>query len=60
MDRIPQRILLDGADILVEPLARLLNLIYFEKTIPDQWLIAKTTPIFKNKGDVNDIKIIDP
>ena len=60
MDRIPQRILLDGADILVEPLARLFNLIYYEKKIPDQWLIAKTTPIFKNKGDINDINNYRP
>ncbi len=56
MDRIPKRILLDGGELLVMPLAKLFNHKYYEKSVPDQWLIAKTTPVFKNIGDVTDIK----
>ena len=42
-DRIPQRILIDGIDILINPLSQLFSLIYREKLIPEQWLIAKIT-----------------
>ena len=59
-DRIPQRILVDGADVLVGPFSKLFNKIYNEKTIPEQWLIAKTIPIFKNKGDKKNIENYRP
>jgi hypothetical protein len=36
MDRIPQCVLLDGADVLSESLTELLRLIYHEKNVPDQ------------------------
>jgi hypothetical protein len=49
--RIPQRILLDGAKILVDPLSNLFDKIYHHRSIPEQWLVAKTIPVFKNKGD---------
>ena len=59
-DRIPQRILVDGADILVEPLSVLFHKIYHEKTIPGQWLISKTIPVFKNKGEKKNIENYRP
>ena len=38
-DRLPQRIIVDGATVLINPLTTLFNKIYHQKTIPDQWLI---------------------
>ena len=46
-DRIPQRILVDGADELISPLSKLFSKIYYQNNIPDQWLIAKIIPIHK-------------
>ena len=37
VDRIPLRILNDGAEILTSPITRLLNIIYATKKIPAQW-----------------------
>jgi hypothetical protein len=37
-DRIPQRILADGVEILCEPISNLMEMIYLQKTISDQWL----------------------
>ena len=54
-DRIPQRFLIDGISILINPLAKLFKLIYSTKLIPEQWLIAKITPIYK-KGSKNQIE----
>ena len=54
IDRIPQRILVDGADHLVAPLTYLFKLIYTRKEIPAQWRMAKVTPVHK-KGSKNDI-----
>jgi hypothetical protein len=39
-DRIPQRILLDGAEILIDPLCVLFDKIYHQKFVPEQWLVA--------------------
>ena len=58
-DRIPQRILIDGIDVLIKPLSHLFNLIYNEKVIPEQWLISKITPIHK-KGSKNSIENYRP
>ena len=55
LDRIPQRVLLDGIEHLVAPLATLFEQIYTQRSIPQQWLVAKTIPIFKNKGDIHDV-----
>ena len=55
-DRIPQRILADSVDILIGPLTGLFDRIYYQKTVPDQWLVAKTIPVFKNKGDTKSIE----
>ena len=59
-DRIPQRILLDGMEILLSPLTKLFEQIYNQKTVPDQWLVAKTIPIFKNKGEKNKMENYRP
>ena len=40
-DRIPQRILIDGRDSLIEPLLNLFKLIYRDKIVPGQWVISK-------------------
>ena len=39
-DRIPQRVLLDGFQFLLDPLVALFSLIYTERAIPDQWRFA--------------------
>ena len=51
-DQIPQRILIDGIDVLIKPLSHLFSLIYKDKLIPEQWLISKIPPIHK-KGSKN-------
>ena len=58
-DRIPQRILKDGIDLLKFPLSVLFNQIYIQKKIPEQWLIAKVIPIFK-KGSNTKIENYRP
>ena len=45
MDRIPQRVLVDGISVLLRPLTGLFERIYKQKEIPDQWRIAKTVPL---------------
>ena len=59
-DRIPQRILADGKHLLLDPLSKLFEKIYMEKKIPQQWKIAQAIPIYKNKGDKNDISNYRP
>ena len=49
-DRIPQRALIDGIELLIKPLSAIFNKIYHSKVIPEQWLITKINPIFK-KGN---------
>ena len=53
-DRVPQRIIKDGIENLIAPLTSLFKLIYETRTIPDQWKIAKVSPIPK-KGQKNEI-----
>ncbi len=59
-DRIPQRVLVDGVDFLSAPMQKLMSLIYTEVKIPEQWLVSKTIPIFKNKGQKKDIENYRP
>jgi hypothetical protein len=59
-DRIPQRILVEGVEFLAAPITGLMNMIYEKKSVPDQWLVAKTTPVYKNKGPTKDIKNYRP
>ena len=54
-DRIPQRILCEGIEYLIQPIHRLFSLIYEQKKIPEQWLISKIIPIFK-KGSKNNVE----
>ena len=58
-DRIPQRILSDGANILIGPFTGLFERIYNQKSIPEQWSISKVIPIFK-KGLKNNIENYRP
>ena len=46
-DRMPQRNLREGIDILASPFAKLFNKIYNKKRIPSQWLVSKIIPTFK-------------
>ena len=46
-DRIPQRVLVDGAPILIHPLRELFPRVYYQNSLPEQWLISKITPIHK-------------
>jgi hypothetical protein len=49
-DRIPMRILKDGASILRNPLSTLFGRIYKEKEIPEQWKVAKIIPLPKKRS----------
>jgi hypothetical protein len=53
-DRIPMRILKDGASILRNPLSVLFERIYEKKEIPEQWKVAKIIPLHK-KGNKQDV-----
>ena len=53
-DRIPLRILNDGAEILYKPITDLLKLIYNTKEVPEQWKVAQVIPTHK-KGSRDNI-----
>jgi hypothetical protein len=53
-DRIPMRILKDGASVLRSPLSSLFRRIYEKKEIPEQWKVAKVIPLHK-KGNKQDV-----
>jgi endonuclease/exonuclease/phosphatase family metal-dependent hydrolase len=59
-DRIPQRVLVDGIDVLIGPITTLMNMIYTQRTIPGQWLVSKTIPVFKNKGSQANVENYRP
>ncbi len=59
-NRIPQRILVDGAEVIIKPLSGLFKHIYRTGKVQDQWLIAKTIPVYKNKGQTSDINNYRP
>jgi hypothetical protein len=50
----------DGIEVLLEPFTVLMNMIYNQKTIPEQWLVSKTLPVFKNKGSASNIENYRP
>ena len=58
-DRIPQRILIDGMEILLQPLAVFFSMVYRDKVIPEQWKMAKITPVHK-KGPRKEVKNYRP
>ena len=49
-DRIPQRVLIEDIDHLLNPLSKLFTLVYSHKTIPEQWRLSKIVPVHK-KGN---------
>ena len=53
-DRIPQRVLIDGLGVLVEPLTKFFEKVYRDFAIPGQWLISKIIPVHKkgSKGEI--------
>ena len=58
-DRIPQRVLADGAELLVTPLSTIFQKIYDQKKIPEQWSVSKVIPLHK-KGPKNQIENYRP
>ena len=46
-DRIPQRILYEGKAKIMDPVTKLFELIYEQKSLPEQWSISKIIPVFK-------------
>jgi hypothetical protein len=46
---------MDGKDLVIKPLVGHFELIYNQTTVPDQLLIAKTIPVYKNKGDRSEM-----
>jgi hypothetical protein len=59
-DRILQRIIKESLEILVCPFTELFKIIYSQRTLPEQWLIAKTIPIHKKrpKKDIENYRPI--
>ena len=45
-DRIPQRILVDGADTLIVAFEGLFSRIYAQVKVPAQWQVSKTIPVY--------------
>ncbi len=58
-DNIPVRILLDGIEYLLKPVHKLLNMIYAQGTIPDQWKTSRIIPLHK-KGPKNRVENYRP
>ena len=58
-DRLPLRILKDGAPVLSKPLSTLFRKIYETKEIPEQWKISKVIPLLK-KGNKQELKNYRP
>ena len=59
-DNVPQRILRDGVSILYKPYHKLLNMIYEEKQIPEQWKTSRIIPLHKkgNKAEISNYRPI--
>ena len=51
---------MDGMEVLLPPLTKLYELIYNLRQVPDQWLVSKTIPIYKNKGEPQNIESYRP
>ena len=58
-DRIPLRILTEGAEFLLKPITKLMQIIYTTKTVPDQWRIAKVIPTHKSGSRDNIVNYIN-
>jgi hypothetical protein len=59
MDRIPLKIIRDGAGVLCNPICNLLNKIVEQNVVPEQWLTARITPLHK-KGKREFVKNYRP
>jgi endonuclease/exonuclease/phosphatase family metal-dependent hydrolase len=59
LDNIPVRVLRDAYEILVKPYHRLLNKIYDQNVIPEQWKTSRILPLYK-KGKKNQIENYRP
>jgi hypothetical protein len=46
--------------VLISPIIKLMDLIYTTKKILNQWRVAKTTPVYKNKVGTKTLRIINP
>ena len=58
-DNIPVKVLRDGCDILVKPYHRLLNKIYHQSSIPEQWKTSRILPLHK-KGQKKQMENYRP
>jgi exonuclease III len=58
-DRIPLRILKDGYEILGKPVFKLMNKIYEQEEIPEQWKMSRVIPLHK-KGPKSKIENYRP
>jgi hypothetical protein len=47
-------------EVLIKPLLGLFKRIYRTGKVPDQWLIVKTIPVYKNKGQTSNINNYRP
>ncbi len=59
-DCVPQRMLADGIDILIDPFTMLFNKINHKNAIANQRSNKKTIPVIKNKGAKNNIESYIP
>jgi len=58
-DRIPLRVLRDGVGFLAHPTWKLMNLIYEQKHVPEQWKVSRIIPLHK-KGPRSNIENYRP
>jgi len=58
-DRMPLRILKDGASVLSGPMSVLFHKIYEKKEIPEQWKVSKIIPLHK-KGKKEELENYRP
>ena len=58
-DRIPQRVIVDGMEQLIDPLSNMFLCVYNESAIPEQWKFSKIVPVHK-KGSKSEIENYRP
>ena len=58
-DRIPLKVLRDGVGFLAHPILRLMNLIYEQIHVPEQWKVSRIIPLHK-KGPRTNIENYRP
>ncbi|XP_073243583.1 uncharacterized protein [Porites lutea] len=55
-DQIPARVLRDGASVLAGPVARLINTVVDNASVPAEWKLAEICPIFKTDDEFDKSK----